>query len=113
MDTKAAKEEQEERNPSEILKECRQEIALSQTIFQESVAEVTNARKNNSTRQQDFKAVQVELVDLKGKTKNEVVDYRAKCSSGNSVNSMRTYKTSFQSCSEQVPLTRRSPEVAR
>jgi len=85
MYAEPAEEEQEERYPSQILHEGSKEIAVTEAVFQEGEAEVAQGREYDRTCEEDLEAVEVETVDIRSKSEEEVVDDRSDSSSGDAV----------------------------
>jgi hypothetical protein len=58
---------------------------LTKSIFQECETEIPDTGKDDCTREEDLERVQIELVDLRGKPEEKVVEDRTESGSGYAV----------------------------
>ena len=75
----------QEGNPCDILDEGGENVPLAKTVFQQRETKVASPRKDDCAGEPDFKAMQVEAVDLICKAQKEVVEYGKESGCGNAV----------------------------
>ena len=78
-------EDAQERNPSKVLEEGTQKIAVSEAVLQEGECDVTGSREHNHTSEPDFETVEIPPIYIDGKSKQEVVEQREGCTGSNTV----------------------------
>lgn len=74
MNTEAPKEENEEWNPSQILDQSPEEASMSNTVLQESIAKVSNARENDRAGQENLETVKIKSIHLDSESEEEIIN---------------------------------------
>lgn len=75
----------QEWNPSQVLNESSEEVALSKAVLQKRVSYIADTREDNCTCQQNLKTVQVEAIQLRCEAEQKIVHDGSKCCSSDSV----------------------------
>jgi len=83
--TQPSKEEQEEGNPSQVLHCTTHHATVSESVFEQCKAQITQSGENDDTSEEDFERVQVETIYFSCETEEQKVDDGADAGRGNAV----------------------------
>ena len=75
----------QERNPCQILRQCRSDASKPEAVLEEGKADISKTREDEGARQPDLKRVQVVVVHAQCQAKDEVVDDREDVGAGDTI----------------------------
>jgi len=75
----------QERNPHRVLQKRREQISMSQPIFQKRIPNISTAREHDDTSQPNLETVQIIPIDLESPSEKEIVQKRERGTGGDPV----------------------------
>lgn len=64
----------QEWDPSQILDQSPEEASMSNTVLQESIAKVSNARENDRAGQENLETVKIKSIHLDSESEEEIIN---------------------------------------